>query len=663
MTARRPIIVGSVGRVARDVRALGFGAPLRAAYEASKRLGGHDLVFRVAVPPRQSPRYVQTPFAVPDRIPDAARARAIEEADRILDGSVRVFGVRVPFDRLPDWHAVMHDDGQWPVIPWWRIDLRSDRRTGDVKWAWELGRHRHLVILARAAYAADDTRYLDALESHLSSWLDANPPEMGVHWYSNLEIALRAIAWLQILALVRGRLTPGIVDDMENHLFHAGRHLMADLPYTVSTMRNNHLLGDALGLIALGTTFHRQRWVRVGERIFGTQLARHMRADGSMIEDSVSYHRFVLEMLITRVLMGGAAPEVDRDMVAAAQFLCRLGALNGSVPQYGDWDEGRVLTSTGDPADLAGSVFLALGLGGSGAEPANRNGHDEVAWHVAEGTPLEPETAERDGADLGAGIARIERGTTSVWLKMGGGPSHGHADRSSVTIVQEGRFIFGDPGTATYNGDIRLRNHFRGSTAHNVVRVGGAEQMEAHRAFRWLSDVHGVLGPSVTIDVWRIMWGVHDAFSSADRRCRVARVVAVSDGGTVVVRDHVEAPTRGSRMLLQFPPGIDVAAAARPHEFVVGTRGATVRFTGAASTHLTCGAEDPLAGWWSMTYGSWEPAAGVSVELEAAAMSGFDWLPTEQSGDIDQAVSWHPDRVRLEVNVAGVIHVNEVAIA
>ncbi len=86
-----------------------------------------------------------------------------------------------------------------------------------------------------------------------------------------------------------------------------------------------------------------------------------------MVEDSVSYHRFVLEMLITRHLLGASPSLVDRQMVSAAQFLSRLGVNAGYIPQYGDWDEGRVLTTAGDPTGLAGSVALALALGGTGS--------------------------------------------------------------------------------------------------------------------------------------------------------------------------------------------------------------------------------------------------------------------------------------------------------
>src|SRR5205085_543734 len=151
--------------------------------------------------------------------------------------------------------------------------------------------------------------------------------------------------------LVGDRVSPRLVEGMHRHLWHTGRHLVADLPYTMSSMRNNHLLGDSLGLMSLGAAFGRigaaAAWWHWGRRLFRAQLRRHVRADGSMIEDSLSYHRFVLEMLTVRVLLGDAGSEEQRALAGAAQFLCRLGVLDGPVPQHGDWDEGRVLASSG----------------------------------------------------------------------------------------------------------------------------------------------------------------------------------------------------------------------------------------------------------------------------------------------------------------------------
>ena len=229
-----------------------------------------------------------------------------------------------------------------------------------------------------------------------------------------------------------------VVSGMWAHLRHAGRHLLADLPYTVSTMRNNHLLGDALGLVAIGTALGRDRWVtRSGI--------------GSSHPSSVATCAPTARWWRTRCRItascsrcsrcGSSSVERPREVRECngrcGPVPCRLGVLDGPVPQYGDWDEGRVLTSTSDAHDLAGSVVAALGLAGSGATAEQRSRYDEAAWYTREGTPVEAEPAETNGRDIGAGIGRIASSDTVAWLKMGSGPSHGHADLSSVSVVQE----------------------------------------------------------------------------------------------------------------------------------------------------------------------------------------------------------------------------------
>lgn len=592
-----------------DVRALGWGAPVRAGYEASKRLGTHAAVFRPvdadAVPRLRSAGFPV--FAVPGEVRD----RTLAAADRIASGEIELFGRRLTVGALPDWHAVIHDDGRWPDGPWWQIDLRSEDRPGDVKWVWELGRHRHLVLLARATHLDPGTdRYRAALQGQLDSWLQANPPERGVHWYSNLEIAVRSLAWLQILDLAGEALDAGTRQAMAHHLYQGGRHLVRDLPYTLSTMRNNHLLGDALGLVALGTAFAGStaaRWARIGDQLFTRQAVRMVRPDGSMTEDSLSYHRFVLEMLAARVLLGGAAAQVEGALVDAAQFLARLGTLEGPVPQYGDWDEGRVFAVAEHPEAVAGSVRLALALAGDGAPAPWRSGHDEVAWHAGEGAPVEPEPPETGGSDIGGGMARAVRGQFAVWLKAGSGPSHGHADLLSVAIAHDGRWLTGDPGTGAYNGPLAERNDLRSSEAHNVVRVEGRDQLEPHRVFRWRYRANGRIGNPVGLDDGSVlMWGCHDAYRRLDPPRRVVRAVAVSAAG-VAIRDWVEGgPTRLVGTVALHP---DVAWDADLGAAVIGDHRFALRGPGSL---------DELEGWWSETYGQRTAATRLAWELPAA---------------------------------------------
>ncbi len=591
------------------MRALGPTAPIRAAYEFSKRAGGHQLVFgRLATTGDARPHRV---FAIPSTIPTTSEGRLLADADAILAGSASIFGRQVPLDL--GWHSAPDTGGSWARVPWWRIDIRSDDRVADVKWTWELGRHRHLLVLARACWLkSDDDRYADALTQHLRTWLSDNPPEHGVHWYSNLEISLRALTWLQILGLAGGRLPDDVTAEMHRHLLHSGRHLIADSIYTVSSMRNNHMLGDALGLIALGTAFDRPRWRSFGESMFRRQLARHMRSDGSMIEDSLSYHRFVTEMLAVRVLLGGETAQARQALASSGRYLARLGAFDGSLPQYGDWDEGRVLGSSGSPQDVAGVTALALALTGTGADDETRAAYDECAWYAPEGAPLAAPPAETDGASVGGGFSRAVRGDWHAWLKAGGGTSHQHADLCSTVLRIGEQWVVGDPGTGTYNGPLEQRNGFRTSSAHSVLRLRDEDQLGPHRAFRWLHAAQGTIGPPVRVGDAVVTWGVHDAYARLDGVRRVVRVVMLTDDSmTVADVAEVTAPIDWQLTLPLHP---DVTYADGTIELPDGSKLA-LDLPGEVGT--VRGQADPFEGWWSDTYGEMQPTTWIRTRAIA----------------------------------------------
>lgn len=650
--------------VGRDLRALGAGAPLRAAYEGSKRLGGHAAAFGALARRPPATAASRPVYDLPEP-PEQAVERVRDAADDIAGGVVVVFGRPVEVGDRPDWHRSFDPaapDLRWPDEPWWRLDLRSAARIADVKWTWELARHRHLVLLARAvASPSPDPRWAATLHGHLESWMDQNPPERGVHWYSNLEVALRAMAWLEVLQRAGDHLDPAIRRSMDQHLHHAGSHLLLDLPYTLSTMRNNHLLGDAAGLVVLSKAFPddpaSRAWQRAGSHLLARQVEREVRPDGSMIEDSVSYHRFVIELLARRVLVGDPPTAVTAALHRSARFLARLGVLDGPVPQYGDWDGGRALASCADQADLAGSTVLGLSLAGGGAPAAWRDEYDEVAWYAREARAgahdvARAEAAQADGHDLGGAIGRAERDPFAAWLKAGGGPWHGHADHGSVAVRHDGAWVIGDPGTGNYNGPDAGRTFLRSSEAHSVLQLEGEDQLVPHRAFRWVHQATGRIGPPVALPGAQVMWCAHDAYTRLTPRRRVARVVVVSEGG-VVVADWVEGPPGASwQLALPMAPG------ATWDRDVVTTPAGT-------SLHLRF-LNEPVEraaqpGPWSETYGAVEPSTRLVAHGSLGGpvawdLRGGDAIPAALHGDVlryDDAsinVSWLAGAVELVVH-------------
>lgn len=640
-----------------DAIALGPSAVPRAVYEASKRTGGHRVVFGlIGLVPRR-PTGLR-PLGLP-RYEDLSDSglRSTDAADA-AKGLVHVFGQRVDLGPRTDWHAILERPGRWPVTPWWGIDIRSEARPGDVKWVWELGRMRHLVVLARAVALASDPVALDRLRIDLESWFAQNRPELGVHWYSNLEIALRAFALVQVYELAGSALERGLCEKIVQELVHARRHIVADLSYTASSMRNNHWLGDSLGLLILERVLPVDRLSgvrrRVARRLFDTQLRRQVRPDGSMIEDSLSYHRFVLEMLVVRMLVD-PTEQVREALIRAAQFLSRLGVFEGSVPQFGDWDEGRVLVSSGDPCQVVGSVAAALAMGGDGAPGGWRADHDECVWYTRPGIPVDPEKAEADGRDVGGGIARARRGAWTSWLKVGSGPSHGHADLCSTHVLHDGHWVVGDPGTGTYNGSLTQRNGLRTSVAHSVLRLGGEDQLVPHRVFRWRHAARGWVGPPLTIGDTVVSWGFHDAYIRLDPPRRVVRVVVTSPEG-VACADYVEGPA-GLDWQLTLPLAPE-AEADLDTSTVRSDGGAVLGLTLPGCAEKICGARDPWAGWWSQTYGTvvsttWLCLTGRvegpvlwavhSGSKSPVSCSGADLV----LGPTTLSVEWAADHVRL----------------
>ena len=57
-----------------------------------------------------------------------------------------------------------------------------------------------------------------------------------------------------------------------------------------------------------------------------------------------------------------------------------------------------------------------------------------------------------------------------------GGAGHSHSDTLSIVLEARGQSILLDPGTYAYMSDPVERNWFRGSSAHNTVRVNGRDQ-------------------------------------------------------------------------------------------------------------------------------------------------------------------------------------------
>lgn len=381
----------------------------------------------------------------------------------------------------------------------------------------------------------------------------------------------------------------------------------------------------------------------MGDWLMTRQLKRHMLSDGSMIEDSLSYHRFVMEMLMVRQLLGDAPYEIQQALQSSALHLVDLGVLNGPVPQYGDWDEGRVLADSGIAGSTVGSLLLALHLVGFEVPRASWPSHDELSWYSAPQYGLKPIPAPTSGSIRAGYFVRCSTDTYTTWLKVSGGPSHQHADLSALWIQHNGEWITEDPGTGTYNGPLEVRNGFRTSIAHNVWCPANEDQLQPHRAFRWLRSAKGICSNPLVISDRHFVLMVHDAYLHANQHLRVARLVVTSPTG-VTVFDAADRSV-DTEWTMSIPLGQGIT---KDH------------FFGIEDAYEVTGSTHPFLGWHSPTYGSWVQSRWLRVHR--STIQSTTW----GVGDLDENVfdicfKWETNQVTVNFKTDNGTHEIELS--
>ena len=406
-----------------------------------------------------------------------------------------------------------------------RIPYLDPRKAGDHKIIWELNRHQHLVVLAQA----DDEASWQELRSELESWLDQNPFQRGINWASALEVAFRALSWIEIYQRAGKRMEPGFRRRFLEALYRHGRHLEANLSIYFSP--NTHLLGEAVALHALGTLFPdfpgAAGWAETGRRWVANEFRRQIRPDGSYFEQSSYYHVYALDMLLFHAQLAGASPEERAILGRMTDFLEALLGPNGELPFLGDDDGGRLFHPYG-PRALFGRDTLRAANAFLGRVPG--------------------EQGSRLFAD--SGLVVMQSGDRQILVDAGpfgpGSAGHSHSDSLSMVVRSGQEWLLIDPGTYTYVGDPALRAWFRGSSAHNTVRIAGRDQALPAGPFRWNDP------PRVRV----LEWKTSATQDTVIAECAYGdfvhrRRVVFEKPHRMVVTDEVQGPA-GEHLVEQF---------------------------------------------------------------------------------------------------------------
>jgi hypothetical protein len=123
--------------------------------------------------------------------------------------------------------------------------------------------------------------------------------------------------------------------------------------------------------------------------------------------------------------------------------------------------------------------------------------------------------------------------------------AHGHADALAFTLSVGGREVLIDPGTYAYHTQATWRDYFRGTSAHNTVRVDGLDQSVIGGNFLWLRHAHARLERFESTPVRDSWTASHSGYERLADPVRHRRsIVFDKRARTISVRDRLECRLR-----------------------------------------------------------------------------------------------------------------------
>jgi len=486
-------------------------------------------------------------------------AEIVRLADQIVAHRFPIFGEVIETGREVRWRRDYAHGVETGTPYFRRVPYLDFERVGDHKYIWELNRHQHLVILAQAYAFTCSPAYLEEIETQITSWLDANPYLCGINWASALEVAFRALSWVWVDHLAGAKFPTVFRQGWLTALYRHGCYLEQNLSVYFSP--NTHLLGEAVVLHTLGTVYpdfpRAARWRRLGHELVEEQMRRQVRSDGAHFEQSAYYHVYALDFFLWHALLAETSPEYQDRLRRMAAYLDALLGRAGHLPLIGDDDGGRLFHPFGE-RDAFGRATLAT-CGAHLATPEWIRSETDLAeqaawWLGASGVrPAGPRTRSPEVASQwfsDSGTAVMAAGDVHIVIKTGGfGPStagHSHSDVLSFVCRRGHEEFLIDPGTYTYLDNAGWRNRFRGSAAHNTIKIDNVDQATPSAPFRWQGR------PVVTIRQWRST----DTRDWLDAECAYAGFVhrrrfLFLKPDALLVLDTVAGPP-GDHLLEQF---------------------------------------------------------------------------------------------------------------
>jgi len=468
-----------IGKLA-TYRALGFSNVLRVGvYRLGLKTKMHPVL-------KIKPDVVEPPFFTK---PILAAPSNVIARKSWTDTSIHFGKHEFPLVGPPDWHANPFNNNARAdaTKPWSEIGDFS-AGVGDIKTVWEASRFDWLIAMAQRTVCEEGTD-LERLNEWIADWLEKNRPYSGVNWKCGQEASIRVLH-LSLAAFILGQVdrpSDGVLALVKVHL----KRIAPTISYAIG-QQNNHGTSEAAALFVGGLWLARNghpegdKWYKLGRKWLEDRAVTLIEEDGTFSQYSVNYHRVMLdtynfvEVWRRHFEANSFSPALLSRISAAVSWLYQfVTPQTGDAPNFGANDGARILATTDtDYRDYRPSVQLGAALFLKKRAYLDSGSYDQSLNWLRVKIPDECLEAPANLSLDNGGMHVLRNDRAAAYLRYPRfrfRPSQ--ADALHLDLWVDGRNIFRDAGTYSYNSSPEETAYFNGVAAHNTVQFDDHDQM------------------------------------------------------------------------------------------------------------------------------------------------------------------------------------------
>ena len=383
---------------------------------------------------------------------------------------------------------------------WTTIESLS-QEAGDIKYVWEKSRFSWLLTVCRYDYHYNEDHSEFAI-SQILDWIDKNPLNCGPNYKCSQETSIRLNNWIFALHFYRN--SKALTDErwkiIITSIYWQIHHIYNNINYSRIAVRNNHAITETLTLYLMGIMFPEmpgsKKWKENGKRWFEKEIDYQIEEDGTFIQDSMNYHRVLVQLLTYAIVLADENGEKYNHIVydqayRSLFFLYQCqDIVSGWLPNYGAND---------------GALFFPL----SSADYRDYRPQLDALHGVLTGAPLYGDVFLEDAQWLNVGgftnsktyskidklygLLKFEKSgfylireqDTLSFIRCGVFKTNGSTDQLHLDVWYKGDNVLLDGGSYLYNTKPEWVKYFSGTESHNTVMLEDKDQMLKGPRFMW----------------------------------------------------------------------------------------------------------------------------------------------------------------------------------